>query len=123
MAEFDWRCNPCKLDDTVDRYVKTHKCPQCGKKMYQVYTVNVASRGDYNFVSQSLAMHPDQIAEHNQMFPGVKVRGDGCPEFTSYRQHDRYLEKIGVVKRTQKIRSKRPGVTTKVYPANKPTPA
>jgi hypothetical protein len=57
-----------------------------------------------SIISDSLAMHPDQIPEHNRMFPDVKVHKDGRPEFTNYKQHQTYLEKTGFVKMPGKKR-------------------
>ena len=48
-----------------------------------------------DIVSHSLAMHPDQIKEHKQRFPDIKVTDDGCPVFTNTQAHDKYLKAIG----------------------------
>jgi len=63
-------------------------------------------------VSQSLAMNPNQITEHNRMFPDVKVTDEGCPVFTNYKQHDDYLQKTGFSKQPgKKNRRSRAGAT------------
>lgn len=82
-------------------------CGKCGAPNYLVYTsrtVNICSSGDYNFTSHSLAMNPSQIAAHRKLFPNVEVTPDGCPQFSSVRQHSQYIDKIGMEKVTQKIR-------------------
>ena len=61
--------------------------------------------GDYDFVSDALAVTPSQIAEHHETFPGVDVLPDGRIHFTSFKQHDDYLKKSGFVKKTQKRRT------------------
>lgn len=84
-----------------------HICPECGADMYwDLSGVNRGQRGDYRLVSDSLAISPEQIAEHRQLFPDVEVLPDGRPEFTSVRQHEKYLDKTGFYKRPQKIRSR-----------------
>lgn len=49
-------------------------------------------------VSQSLAMNPEQIGEHQRLFPDIQVTPDGCPVFTNFAQHDEYLKRTGFQK-------------------------
>ncbi len=58
-------------------------------------------------VSDSLAMNPDQIPEHNRMFPDIKVLDDGRPTFDSPKQQDKYLKATGFRKLPQKIKHRR----------------
>lgn len=60
--------------------------------------------GDYEHISESLAVSPSQIEEHHQQFPDVDVLPDGRIRFTSYKQHDKYLEKTGFRKIPQKLK-------------------
>lgn len=60
--------------------------------------------GDYEHISESLAINPDQIKEHHEKFPDVDVLPDGRIKFTSFRQHDKYLEKTGFTKISQKTK-------------------
>ena len=60
--------------------------------------VNIALDGDYNFVSQSLAINPNQAAEHRATFPGVELTPDGCPAFNSVKQREQYMDACGVYK-------------------------
>ena len=60
--------------------------------------------GDYEHISDSLAINPDQMKEHHEQFPDVDVLPDGRIKFTSIRQHDKYLEKTGFVKIPQKLK-------------------
>jgi hypothetical protein len=63
-------------------------------------------QGDYNFVSESLAIHPDQAKAHRKMFPDVDVKVDGRLAFKSVRSHDQYIKKTGFVKHPKKIKSR-----------------
>jgi len=57
--------------------------------------------------SDSLAIMPSQVKEHQQKFPDVKIDNEGRPVFDNYQQHDKYLEQIGAVKMPQKIKHKK----------------
>jgi hypothetical protein len=59
-------------------------------------------KGDYNFISESLAVPVHQIEEHRKMYPDIDVQPDGCLHFTSVAQQDRYYKKSGFIKQTQK---------------------
>ena len=94
-----------RIEDTNTKGV--HMCEKCGSEMFwDMRPFMNGSTGDYSLISDSLAMNPDQIAEHNIRFPNIKVHPDGRPEFTSVRQHHHYLEQIGFVKQPQRIRYK-----------------
>lgn len=86
---------------------KPWKC-FCGKPMardFQTEHVFTGSK-DYSkaLVSDSLAVHPDQIPEHKKQFPNIDMTPEGQPIFTNYRQHQDYLDKTGFQKLPQKIR-------------------
>lgn len=83
-----------------------HKCHRCGLDMrWNLDGIGIA-KGDYEHVSDSLAVHPSQIKEHRQQFPDIDVLPDGRPRFTSVKQQDKYLNQTGFVKHTQRIRPK-----------------
>ncbi len=83
-------------------------CKKCGEPEYYVYTDrnNASCTGDYLLISASLAISPSQIKAHKKSFPDVGVFPDGRLGFTSFHSHDKYCEKTGFVKHTQKIRIK-----------------
>jgi len=97
-------CDKCKVivEDTDTH--KIHKCPVCGKDMR--WDIELRQTGDYEFVSQSLAINPSQVEEHKENFPKVDVLNDGRIKFNSYKQHDNYLKKTGFVKCPQKLKPK-----------------
>jgi len=104
MAIHCFVCDICKIsiEDTDTKTI--HRCPKCNKDMrWDIAKIGIAD-GDYSHISDSLAINPSQIAEHNRMFPGIKVHPDGRPEFNSVKQQSDYLKKIGFVKHPQKLR-------------------
>jgi hypothetical protein len=48
--------------------------------------------------SDSLGIRSDQVEEHQRLYPDVPLDRDRRPVFTSYRQHQAYLDKRGIVK-------------------------
>lgn len=110
MPRYDFACN-CGNKQSVIRsmkdYKKSLKCSKCGRKMFRTYNFSVG--GDtYSkpIVSDSLAISPEQISEHRELFPDVEVTSEGQPVFENYRQHDNYLKKTGFRKKQQKLKPK-----------------
>ena len=108
MPIYEFYCKNCGSETEVvvpmSKAPKRHKCTICAMEMNRVFSsVNVSNK-EYGtpIVSHSLAIHTEQIAEHNKLFPDIKVRSDGCLEFHNYQQHDKYLKKIGWEKKPQK---------------------
>ena len=85
-------------------------CDECGNKLIRDFGNEHVNSGNKEYgqtkYSDSLAVSPDQIQEHKQTFPDIKVDDQGRPGFDNYQQHDKYLEKTGFVKAPQKIRRK-----------------
>jgi hypothetical protein len=100
MIESDFIRNPRGKDILVYR----EKCSLCGHSIAAGFapTGFVQHRGDYNFVSESLAVPVHQIDEHRAMYPDVDVQKDGTLHFTSVAQQDRYYRKSGFNKVPQK---------------------
>lgn len=59
--------------------------------------------------SDALGMQPDDVAEHRERFPDIEIDSENRPILTNMRQHDKYMEAIGVVKPEQKRRGIRRG--------------
>jgi hypothetical protein len=83
-------------------------CYWCGEPMFLVYTSHNhgGNKGDYEHISESLAINPVQTKAHRKLFPDVGVLSDGRLRFTSVRSQSKYLKQTGFVKNTQKIRRK-----------------
>ena len=106
MAIHTFVCDKCGeiVHDTNTKGI--HKCPKCGEDMrWDLSGIGIAA-GNYNHISDSLAMHPSQIAEHKRLFPHIDVLPDGRPHFTSIRQQSNYLKEIGMYKEPQKLKNK-----------------
>lgn len=99
-------CDMCGVVVEDTNTEKTHHCPKCNAPMRWDLTGIGAASGDYEHISESLAIHPDQIPEHRQKFPNVDVLPDGRPRFTSSKQQERYAERCGFYKKRQKTKSK-----------------
>ncbi len=86
------------------------ECPDCGKEMARDFMEERGGKGckkyGQPFVSQAMAISPDQIEEHGRLFPDVKVQSDGCITFDSVAQHDKYLKATGFHKEPQRIKAK-----------------
>lgn len=96
-------CQKCGFSKK-SRAQKRLRCSNCGHWMIWKSTVGIAD-GDYNHISESLAINPNQIVEHKAHFPDVDVLPDGRIHLTSVRQHDNYLKATGFHKHPQKIRN------------------
>lgn len=107
MSTFCFKCDKCEKTLEQDNRDPT-MC--CGQPMYRDYHAELpqVTTGDYRtpLVSDSLAVNISQINAHRKLFPNIEMTSEGQPIFRNYRQHDDYLNKIGAVKITQKIRSK-----------------
>lgn len=107
MPYYDYKCPKC---GHVDELVKpmsasntVETCPQCHAVMDRDYSAEVrTTNSDYDngreIHSDSLAIHPDQIAEHHQRYPNVSLDSACRPVFTSVKQRARYLDARGVEK-------------------------
>lgn len=84
-------CDNCGSDNTIRQYGFTD-----GQREYAT-----------PIVSQSLAINPEQAAEHRRLFPDIKLVDDQCPVFENYSQHEAYLKKTGFRKNPGK-RNPRP---------------
>ena len=105
MVVHSFVCDSCSnvIKDTNTKCV--HKC-KCGTDMRWDLTGNVSGRGDYEHISESLGIHPDQIPEHRQKFPNVGTLPDGRLRFTSSKQQEKYAERCGFYKKRQKAKPK-----------------
>lgn len=104
MVEHIFICPVCSVtkSDTTSRGV--HVC-DCGAEMYwDLHGGTTCSSGPYHFISQSMAINPEQTAAHRKMFPDVGVRPDGCLEFDSVRSRSNYMDACGADKPAQKLR-------------------
>lgn len=87
----------------------------CGSQMQRDYvTDRVHSSSDsYRkpIISDSLAIHPDQIAEHRKAFPDVRLTSEGQPILENYKQHENYMNRRGVYKKENKHAKRKANAT------------
>jgi len=82
----------------------------CGAKMNRDLQTDLpfASGNDYKrpIHSNSLAINPEQRAEHEKVFPNIKLDNQCRPIFDNYRNHQNYLDKCNLVKERKKVKSR-----------------
>ncbi|MEE8207651.1 MAG: hypothetical protein V3T88_01645 [Nitrosomonadaceae bacterium] len=104
MAIHRFICDPCKelVRDTTCRGI--HKCPKCGGDMR--VDCNVAIHGNYKHPvhSDALAISPTQRAEHEQLFPNIRLDNQCRPIFDNFTNHEAYLKKTGFGKERQRLK-------------------
>ena len=114
MAIHYFVCDDCNemVSDTDTKTI--HKCPYCHKDMR--WDLNFATHGNYKHPvhSDSLAINPNQRAEHERLFPNIRLDGQNRPIFRNFTQHEDYLKKTGFVKVAQKLKPKGKRIDTKV---------
>ncbi len=107
---FDLICRKCgyRIENPLDsdyRFEDGSKrfpyCPICNTIMKHDVS-GIAACGDYHHISDSLAIHPDQTAEHRKMFPNVGVLSDGRLEFNSVKIQERYANRCGFEKKAKR---------------------
>ena len=112
MPRYCLICPKCGKQEEVVRSMELSQqpfeCCDCKVNMrrdFQAEHVNTSGK-DYRrpIVSDSLALHPSQIAEHKREFPDIEVQSDGRPVFDNYAKHQKYLDACGVMKHPQRIR-------------------
>ncbi len=110
---YDFSCPECDVVKEVVRMMSEVGEPvtcDCGVQMKRKYGFRVGAgrkqRYARSIVSDSLAMHPDQIPEHRRLFPNIEVTSEGQPVFDNYEEHSKYLKACNIEKLPQKIRHK-----------------
>ncbi len=75
---------------------RPQKCCVCSLGMNRDYQADLFSPGNKEYArplhSDSLAINPAQVREHQEKFPDVKIDSQCRPVFENYQQHDKYLE-------------------------------
>lgn len=104
MATHNFICDTCMImvQDTNTKGV--HVCPECGGDMR--WDLNIGIHGNYKHPvhSDALAISPTQRAEHEQLFPNIRLDGQCRPIFDNFTDHEAYLKKTGFGKERQKLK-------------------
>jgi len=106
MMLYNYKCYNCGYYFS-DGAVDAPDCPSC-KSDKTGMVCNIAIHGNYKHPihSDALAIHPDQRAEHEKMFPNIRLDGQNRPIFDNFVDHQSYLDKCGLVKLRQKTKMK-----------------
>ena len=126
MPMYTYLCPDCITEDEVMKpmslFDRVEHCSNCGAVTNRNFQADLchtaADRYDTPIISDSMAINPEQTAEHKQLFPDIKLTDAGQPIFDKYSQHEAYLKKCNFQKSTQKRRLKGKAIQTK----KKPTP-
>jgi len=103
-------CPECGNQDETVRTMadadQPYKCAKCGtltRRDYRADRPNVVGteKGE-TFWSESLAINPEQAAEHRRLFPDVKIDAEGRLGFDSVKQRSDYCTATGFEKRSQR---------------------
>jgi len=114
MPVYTFVCPKCGLKNLHARRMKNagKKCMcSCGARMNRDFAADLpfASGGDYGsraIHSDSLAIAPSQRAEHEKLFPDIKLDSQCRPVFDNFQDHQTYLDKCNIVKERKKIKPK-----------------
>jgi len=106
MATYIYQCGDCgRREDIIKPMAESDRvevCPTCGYLMTKDIMANTPTvyQSGYSkdLHSDALAIHPSQRAEHQELYPDVKVDKQCRPVLTSVKQADKYYDARGVVK-------------------------
>ena len=112
MPRYSFICPKCgSREDVVRRMTDAEKpwrCVDCKVKMNRNFQADIPfASGDYHngaVHSDSLAISPDQRAEHLQKFPNIKLDKQNRPVFDNFQNHQAYLDTCNIVKERKKIK-------------------
>ena len=121
MPQYTFTCSTCgwstELMLSMADSDKAPSCEVCGFDTRRDYQADLFMPGNKDYAtpihSDSLAISPTQVKEHNRLFPDVKLDSECRPILENYQQHSNYLEKTGFVKHAQKTRKSSCGKTFK----------
>ena len=113
MPIYSFICSECDAKDERMRDMKDAgkvcKCT-CGAKMNRDFAADVPFASGNTYVksihSDSLAISPDQRAEHEKIFPDIKLDNQCRPIFDNFSSHQKYLDKCNIVKERKKVKPK-----------------
>jgi len=112
MPAYSFVCPKCENKEERVRAIKNADkrcmCTVCGVKMNRDFQTDIPfASGDYKRAihSDSLAISPDQRAEHEKTFPNVKLDKQCRPVFDNFQNHEAYLKKCNIVKERKKVKS------------------
>ena len=113
MPQYTFKCPECgSVQELVLRmtHCSEPQVCECGTTMGRDYQADMCNVGNRDYAvpihSDSMAISPDQVKEHQRLFPDVKLDSECRPILENYQQHNNYLEKTGFTKHAQKTRKR-----------------
>jgi hypothetical protein len=112
MFNYDLICKNCghaiqNPQDTDYRWEDGQRrfpyCPICNNIMCNG-VLGIAPDGDYEHISQSLAINPLDIEEHRKHWPNIEALPDGRLKFKSVREQEQYAHHFGLDKKEARRR-------------------
>ena len=106
MPTYEYRCPKCGWSDEIVKPMSASNsvetCRQCGSPMNRDYGAEGfrtnADSYHRELHSDALAIHPDQVQEHQRLYPDVSLDAACRPVLRNFGQHEKYLEARGIVK-------------------------
>lgn len=113
-------CSECGQLCSKIKQEERFKCPDCGSQMsyFEYEDFNEAEFTDFAapevidghyrepLHSDTLAINPEQVAEHKEHFPNIELDDECRPVFHTVKEHEEYLEKCGIHKPINKMRKR-----------------
>lgn len=112
MPVYSFICSECgDKEERVRRMSHANnRCMcNCGAHMNRDFAADIPhASGDYKRAvhSDSLVINPSQRAEHEKLFPNIKLDNQNRPVFDNFQNHQRYLNKCNLVKERKKVKPK-----------------
>ena len=110
MPIYSFICPKCDARDERVRAMKNADkaciCI-CGTKMNRDFAADIPhAANDYKkpIHSDSLAINPEQRAEHEKLFPDIKLDNQCRPIFDNFQSHEKYMKQCNIVKERQKTK-------------------
>jgi len=113
MVIHDFICDNCNITIQDTDTKESHRCPKCGETMRWDLR-GIAIHGNYKHPihSDSLGIQPSQRAEHEKMFPNIRLDEQNRPIFEDFVSHENYLKRCNLVKHRQRIKTKGKKIAT-----------
>jgi len=117
MPTYGYMCDCGVYEDIVkpmSEHDRSEVCPECGAQMRRDYSAAPRVHADSyskEIHSDALAVHPDQRAEHQRLYPNVPLDKACRPVLSSFSQAEKYYEQRGIYKPPQRNRRRKTKVS------------
>jgi len=106
MPIYVYKCPACAHTDeffkTMAESNTEETCPVCSETMVKDLRANLPHAAPDSYArpihSDALGIRSDQVEEHKRLYPDVQLDSQNRPILDSYRKHEAYMEKRGIVK-------------------------